>query len=118
MEIKQTIVSLRNQKKSIREIGKTLGLSKSTVGYILQKKASTGDVTNKKRPGRPKKTTEEDDQIIISIMTKNPQTPVQQIRNTLKEIGREVSVTTIRRKLHLLKRSIETAFLHNLQMAN
>ncbi|XP_036417843.1 uncharacterized protein LOC118801591 isoform X2 [Colossoma macropomum] len=117
MEIKQIIVSMRNEKKSIREIGKTLGLSKSTVGYILKKKASTGDVSNRKRPGRPRKATEEVDQIILSIMTKNPRTPVQQIKNTLKEVGREISLTTIRRKLHSLNHTIETAFLHNLKMA-
>ncbi|KAK1797293.1 hypothetical protein P4O66_008672 [Electrophorus voltai] len=115
METKHTIVNLRSQKKSIREIAKALGLSKSTVAYIIKKKASTGDVSNKKRCGRPKKTTAEDDQIILSIMTKNPRTPVQQIRNTLREVGREVSVATIRRKLHSLNHTIETAFLHNLK---
>ncbi|KAI4886340.1 hypothetical protein NFI96_010914 [Prochilodus magdalenae] len=116
MEIKQIIVSMRNEKKSIRQIGKSLGLSKSTVGYILRKKACTGDVSNRKRPGRPKKATEEVDQIILSLMTKNPRTPVQQIKNTLKEVGREVSLTTIRRKLHSLNHAIETAFLQNLKM--
>ncbi|XP_072543322.1 uncharacterized protein [Salminus brasiliensis] len=116
MDRKQTIVDLRNQKKSIREIGQIMGLSKSTVAYILRKNASTGDVSNKKRSGRPKKTTEEDDQIILSIMTKNPRTPVQQIRNTLKEVGREVSMTTIRRKLHLLNHTIESAFIQKVTM--
>ncbi|XP_076828788.1 uncharacterized protein LOC143474981 [Brachyhypopomus gauderio] len=117
METKQTIVSLRSQNKSIREIAQALGLSKSTVAYIVKKNASTGDVSNRKRCGRPRKTTAEDDQIILSIMTKNPRTPVQQIRNTLREVGRDVSIATIRRKLHTLNHTIETTFLHNLKAA-
>ncbi|KAG9274678.1 uncharacterized protein LOC103022935 [Astyanax mexicanus] len=117
MDRKRTIVTLRNEKKSIREIGKILGVSKSTVAYVLRKNASTGDISNRKRTGRPKKTTDADDQIILSIMMKNPQTPIQQIRDTLKEVGREVSMTTIRRKLQMLNHKIESAFLKNVQMA-
>ncbi len=38
IQVKQTIVRLQKQNKSIREIAGTLGVAKSTVWYILRKK--------------------------------------------------------------------------------
>ncbi len=52
MKVKDAIVKLKKQHTSIREIAKTLGVSRSMVGYILKKKASTGELNNIKRPGR------------------------------------------------------------------
>ena len=66
------------------EISQTLGLPKSTVWNIIKKKESTGQLTNRKRTGRPRKTSTASDRI-LSIIKKNPQTPVRQIRNTLQE---------------------------------
>ncbi len=53
MKVKEAIIKLKKQHKSIREIAKTLGVARSMVGYIL-KKESTGELNNIKRPGRPK----------------------------------------------------------------
>ncbi len=38
LQVKQTIVRLQKQNKSITEIAGTLGVAKSTVWYILRKK--------------------------------------------------------------------------------
>ncbi|XP_062849709.1 zinc finger protein 43-like [Trichomycterus rosablanca] len=116
IDMKQTVVDLRSQKKSIREIAKATDMSRSTVASIIRKQIQTGDVMNRKRSGRPKKTTPEDDQIIMSIMTKNPRSSIRQIRLELMGVGREVSTTTIRRKLHSLNHSIESAYLDNMGM--
>ncbi len=35
MKVKEAIIKLKKQHKSIREIAKTLGVARSTVGYIL-----------------------------------------------------------------------------------
>ncbi|XP_067109751.1 intraflagellar transport protein 57 homolog isoform X1 [Osmerus mordax] len=101
--VKQAIVRLKNQNKPIREIAKTLGVAKSTVGYILKKIERTGELSNTKRPGRPRKTTVVDDRRIISLVKKNPFTTVGQIKNTLQEVGVSVSKSTIKRRLHQSK---------------
>ena len=63
-------------------MAKTLGVAKSTFWNILKKKERTGELSNTKRPGRPRKTTVVDDRRIISLVKKNPFTTVDQIKNT------------------------------------
>ncbi len=83
-----------------REMAKTLGVAKTTVWNILKKKERTGELSNTKRPGRPRKTTVVDDRIILSLVKKTPFTTVGQIKNTLQEVGVCVSKSTIKRRLH------------------
>ena len=66
LSVKQAIIRLKNLNKPIREIAKSLGVAKSTVWYILKKKERTGELSNTKRPGRPRKTTVVDDRRIIN----------------------------------------------------
>ncbi len=82
------------------EIAKTLGVAKTTVWNILRKKERTGELSNTKRPGRPRKTTVVDDRRILSLVKKTPFTTVGQIKNTLQEVGVCVSKSTIKRRLH------------------
>ena len=86
------IIRLKNRNKLIREIAKTFGVAKSTVWNILKKKEHTGELSNTKRPGRPRKTTVVDDRRILSLVKKNPFTTVGQIKNTLQEVGVCVSI--------------------------
>ena len=97
--MKQAIIRLKNQNKPIREIAKTLGVAKSTVWNILKKKECTSELSNTKRPGRPRKTTVVDDRRILSLVKKNPFTTAGQIKNTLQEAGVCVSKSTIKRRL-------------------
>ncbi len=90
----------KNKNKPIREIAKTLGVAKTTVWNILKKKERTGELSNTKRPGRPRKTTVVDDRRILSLVKKTPFTTVGQIKNTLQEVGVCVSKSTIKRRLH------------------
>ena len=103
LSLKKAIIRLKNQNKPIREIAKTLGVAKSTVWYILKKKERTGELSNTKRPGRPRKTSVVDDRRILSLVKKNPFTTVGQIKNTLQEVGVSVSKSTIKRRLHRSK---------------
>ncbi len=100
LSVKQAIIRLKKQNKPIREIAKTLGMAKTTVWNILKKKERTGELSNTKRPGRPRKTTVVDDQRILSLVKKTPFTTVGQIKNTLQEVGVCVSKSTIKRRLH------------------
>ncbi len=87
LSVKQAIIRLKKQNKPIREIAKTLGVAKTTVWNILKKKERTGELSNTKRPGRPRKTTVVDDRRILSLVKKTPFTTVGQIKNTLQEVG-------------------------------
>ncbi len=100
LSVKQAIIRLKKQNKPIREIAKTLGVAKTTVWNILKKKERTGELSNTKRPGRPRKTTVVDDRRILSLVKKTPFTTVSQIKNTLQEVGVCVSKSTIKRRLH------------------
>ncbi len=93
-------LSLSVKQAIIRETAKTLGVAKTTVWNILKKKERTGELSNTKRPGRPRKTTVVDDRRIISLVKKTPFTTVGQIKNTLQEVGVCVSKSTIKRRLH------------------
>ncbi len=75
-------------------------MAKTTVWNILKKKERTGELSNTKRPGRPRKTTVVDYQRILSLVKKTPFTTVGQIKNTLQEVGVCVSQSTIKRRLH------------------
>lgn len=44
MQIKLAIIRLRNENQSIRNIAKTLGMPKSTVWFIINKKKTTGEL--------------------------------------------------------------------------
>ncbi|KAG5857000.1 hypothetical protein ANANG_G00013880 [Anguilla anguilla] len=100
MPVKQAIMKLKNEKKSIRDIAEKLGVSKSTVWYIVKKQERTGELSNSKRSGRPRKTTVSDDKRILSIVKKKPFSTAEQIKNTLQDVGVDVSKSTIRRRLH------------------
>ncbi|KAG2465883.1 TCB1 transposase, partial [Polypterus senegalus] len=100
MQVKEAILKLRKQKKPIREIATILCVAKSTVWYILRKKASTGELGNAKRPGCPRKTTVVDDCRIISMVKRNPFTTAYQVNNTLQGVAVSISKSTIKRRLH------------------
>ncbi|KAG2462898.1 TCB1 transposase, partial [Polypterus senegalus] len=100
MKVKEAILKLRKQKKPIREIATILQVAKSTVWCILRKKASTGELSNAKRPGCPRKTTVVDDRRIISVVKRNPFTTANQVNNTLQGVGVSISKSIIKRRLH------------------
>ncbi len=103
IQVKQTIVRLQKQSKSIWKIEGTFGVAKSTVWYILRKKEHTGELSNIKRPGRPRRTTVMDDRRILSMIKKNPFTTSSQEKNTLQEADVSLSKSTIKRRLHQSK---------------
>ena len=63
-ETRQSILVLRNEGYSMREIAKKLKISYNSVYYSLHKTAQTGSNQNRKRSGRPRCTTEQEDMYI------------------------------------------------------
>ncbi len=101
IQVKQTIVSLQKQNQSIREIAGTLGVAKSTVlVHSAGKKERTSELSNIKRPGRPRRTTVVDDRRILSMVKKNPFTTSSKEKNTLQGVDVSLSKSTIKRRLH------------------
>jgi transposase len=63
-ETRQSILVLRNEDYSMREIAKKLKISDNAVYYSLHRTAQTGSNQNRKRSGRPRCTTEQEDKYI------------------------------------------------------
>ncbi|KAG2458785.1 TCB1 transposase, partial [Polypterus senegalus] len=103
MQMKEAILKLQKQKKPTRKIATILRVAKFTVWYILRKKASTGELSNTKRPGCPRKTTVVDDHRIISMGKRNPFTTANQVNNTPQGVGVSISKSTIKRRLYVSK---------------
>ena len=97
VQMKLAFIRLRNENQSIRNIAKTLGMPKSAVWFIINKKKITCELNYVKRPGRLRKTTVVDDRRILSMVKKTPLTTAHQIRNTLLDAGVDGSKSTIRR---------------------
>lgn len=92
MSVKEAIIALKRENKSLREIAKTLGVAKSTIWYILKKKECTGELGNVKRPGRPRRTPEADKGEMLSLVKNNGLPTSRQFRKPLGEVGAPTSV--------------------------
>ncbi len=99
IQVKQTIVSLQKQQIHQRD-SKNIRSGQINVWYILRKTEHTGELSNIKRPGRPRRTTVVDDRRILSMVKKNPFTTSSQEKNTLQEVCMSMSKSTIKRRLH------------------
>lgn len=107
MEVKEAILRLKKENKSIRQISERLGVASSTVWNILKKVELTGTLSNSYRPGRPRKTSKMDDRKIQSMVKKDPSTTSSQIKDTLAEAGVSLSKSTVKRRLHECKHGAE-----------
>jgi hypothetical protein len=85
---KQAIVKLRKEGKSTRAIGQTLGIASTTIWNVLKKKETIGVLSNRRRTGRPRKTTVVDDRNIVRAVKTTPKTSVSDITNDLRCKGR------------------------------
>ncbi len=87
LSVKQAIIRLKNKKKPIREIAKTLGVAKTTFGTFLKRRnAPVSSATPKDPEDHGKQLwwmTEE----FFPWWRKHPSQTVGQIKNTLQEVG-------------------------------
>ena len=63
-ETHQSILVLRNEGYSMKDIAKKLKISYNAVYYSLHRTAQTGSNQNRKRSGRSRRTTEQEDKYI------------------------------------------------------
>lgn len=97
------IVFLRDHPKgpklSFEEIRKTIGCTKSTAKYWFDRYKETGDVIDIPKSGRKRKTSKEQDEMIVDLMEKNLDSSVNEIQPILKKQGIELSNSTINRRI-------------------
>lgn len=84
---------------SISKIAKRLKLSISCVKHWIRVYRETGDVEEKKSPGRPRKTSQQEDQELVKLMENNKESSLKNFSQQLKTKGYSLSYSTIRRRL-------------------
>lgn len=100
IEMRALIVSNHRIGKSNRQIARELNISRQTVDYNVNKFASGGSLSNKKRSGRPVTTTPAEDRQIVMISKRNRRKTAPEIAAEVS-VGRrkQISVTTVKRRL-------------------
>lgn len=85
IEKRSQINILRKVGKSIGEIAQIFGLSKNGVATTLKRHAETQSNVNRKRSGRPKKTSKSDDRHILMIFQENRFKTALEIRSEINK---------------------------------
>ena len=99
-EVKRAqIVALHKNGLSQRQISKQLSVSKSSVQRAIQKFNEEGIYGNRKRSGRPRKTTPRDDSTMKRIVARSPMSSCKKVGAQLLRKGTNVSVSTVSRRL-------------------
>ena len=97
-QTRQSILVLRNEGYSMREIAKTLKISYNGVYYSLQRTAQTGSNQNRKRSGRPRCTTKQEDKYITVSSLRNRCLTGPQLAASLNGTRKTpVSTSTVKR---------------------
>ncbi len=85
--------------KQIHQSG-SRSISSGQINSLVHSKKNALELSNIKRPGRPRRTTVVDDLRIFSMVKKNPFTTSSQEKNTIQEADVSLSKSTIKRRLH------------------
>ena len=96
----KSILVLRNEGYSMREIAKKLKISNNAVYYSIHRTAQTGSNQNRKRSGRPWCTTEQEDKYIRVSSLRNRRLTSPQLAASLNSTRKTpVSTSTVKRRL-------------------
>ena len=99
-ETRLSILILRNEGYSMREIAKKLNLSCNAVYYSLHRTAQTGSNQNRKRSGRTRCTTEQEGKYIRVSSLRNRRLTSPQLAASLNSTSKTpVSMSTVKRRL-------------------
>lgn len=100
VETRAFIIILHNQGKSNRAIASELKISRRTVDYNVNKYASTKSLRDRKRSGRPRKTTIAEDKRIVLISKRDRRLTGPEIAAQIN-LSRDlpVSTSTVKRRL-------------------
>lgn len=94
---RQTVIDLANANITTKNIARMMKISKRTVQRWKKRQKETESLENMRRCGAPRRTTREEDALIIETATRNPLTTAVKVkRNTQVNVG----VHTVRKRLH------------------
>ena len=82
-EDRQTIITLKSEGLSLREIATEAKVSVSTVSYTIKRHLETGGNSDRKRSGRPKATTQSEDKFLRVNSLRNRRLTGQQLKHSL-----------------------------------
>lgn len=101
IEIRQLIVKLNCEGKTVREIGELVGKTKSTVDDIIKRFCNEFRLANKSREGQGKILNEREERSIVKEIKQDPFKTAKDLKISLKNrTGTDVFLNTIRNKLH------------------
>ncbi|KAK6173376.1 hypothetical protein SNE40_016841 [Patella caerulea] len=92
-------VTLKEEGYSIRNIARRLRISKTAVHNAVLKFNTDGNFRDRKRSGRPRKTTQRDNHLIKRVVQRSPYSSLPKLHALLLQKGTKVSKMTISRRL-------------------
>ena len=99
-DIRQSVIVLRQENYSYREIAKKLSISVNAVMTTLQRYAKTGSNKDRKRSGRPRVTSKSEEKHLRLSSLRNRRLTVPQLTSKVNETRTTpVSDSTVRRRL-------------------
>ena len=99
-ETRQSVLVLRNEGYSMREIAKKLKIFYNGVCYSLQRTAETGSNQSRERSGRPRCTNQQEDKYIRVSSLRNRRLAGPQLAASLNGTCKTpVSASTVKRQL-------------------
>lgn len=69
---KWQIIGMKNAGLSCRDIGTRLGVNHTVISRLVQKHGLTGQVKDRPRSGRPRKTSARDDRALVYMSNRHP----------------------------------------------
>lgn len=100
VELREKCVAMHEQGEGYRRIGQALDMPHTTVRAIVEKVTRTGSVLPAPRSGRPRKTDEIVDRVILEAVRANEKCSARMIQEELQRgFGVRISCETIRRRV-------------------
>ena len=93
------IVALHKNGLSQRQISEQLGINRSSVQRAIKKFATEGIFGNRKKSGRPRKTTARDHIAMKRFVACSPTSSCKKVRANLLRKGTDVSISSVSRRL-------------------
>ncbi|GIZ00851.1 uncharacterized protein CEXT_350411 [Caerostris extrusa] len=85
-EERKIIIKLRNEGKTLREIGKFVGRTHSAIQRVINNYTSSKSIISKPRSERPSKLTAREKRYVFKSVCLNPRISTFQIANVVREI--------------------------------
>lgn len=102
-DFKEAVIKALNDGQSQSEVARCFNISRKVVSNWKKKFLAQGNVYNRNRSGRPRKTNDRDERLIKTLSVRDVRKTAVDIRNDLSEYhGLDLSVSTVKRRLAAL----------------